>query len=340
MNKPITIALDAMGGDHGSFVTVPSALNALKETPELRIILVGDEQELNQQLSKQKATVNDRLSIRHASEKVEMDDSPALALKRKKDSSMRVAINLVKEGDADACVSAGNTGALMATARFVLKTLPGIDRPAIMKSLPSRNGCFRILDLGANVGCSAEHLMQFALMGAVFAEAVDKIDRPRIGVLNIGQEEMKGNEEVRQAGRLISESSLNYIGFVEGNDIFNDAADVVVCDGFVGNVALKVIEGMAKMMAAFIRNEFKRNVITRLAAFFSLPVLKALKKRFDPGRYNGATLLGLKGIVIKSHGSAGIKDLTFAISSAVEEVLNKVPEKIEKRLSQVLTESE
>ena len=254
---------------------------------------------------------------------------------------MRVALNLVKSGDADACVSAGNTGALMATARFVLKTLPGIDRPAIMKTLPTRQGGkVVLLDLGANVGCSAEHLLQFALMGAVFAEAVEKIDRPRIGVLNIGQEEIKGNEEVKQAGRLINDSSLNYVGFVEGNDIFNDAADVVVCDGFVGNVALKVIEGMAKMVGFLVRQEFKSNLLSKLAAVVAMPVLNRLRMRLDPGRYNGATLLGLKGIVLKSHGSANAVDFAHAIHTAVEEIRNAVPEQIENRLAQVIRESE
>ncbi len=261
-----------------------------------------------------------------------MDESPAQALRAKKDSSMRVAINLVKQGEADACVSAGNTGALMATARFVLKTLPGIDRPAICTTLPTVHGHTRMLDLGANVDSKAEHLLQFAVMGSVLA-TVNGIDQPRVGLLNIGEEDIKGNEQVKEAVRLLAASDLHYIGFVEGDGIFLDEVDVVVCDGFVGNVALKSSEGVAKLIRHYMTQEFKRNPLTRLAGLVALPVLRALGRKIDPRRYNGASLLGLQGIVVKSHGGADALAFANAIQVAMLEAERKVPQQIDAHLA-------
>ncbi|MFA7388240.1 MAG: phosphate acyltransferase PlsX, partial [Thiohalobacteraceae bacterium] len=274
----------------------------------------------------------------HAAEVVGMDESPSRALRFKKDSSMRVAIDLVKDGRAQACVSAGNTGALMATARYVLKTLPGIDRPAISSEIPSIQGYTQVLDLGANVDCSAEHLFQFAVMGSVLANAVHGLDAPRVGLLNIGEEEIKGNEQVREAAALLTGSSLNYIGFVEGNDVYTGGVDVVVCDGFVGNVALKTSEGVAKMIGHFMREEFSRTLLTRLIGALAMPVLKAFRNRIDPRSYNGATLLGLRGIVIKSHGGADAVAFENAINVAVLEVRKAVPDRIAHLLEAGLTD--
>lgn len=327
----ITLAVDAMGGDHGPSVTIPASINALSKYDQLHIILVGDKELIQAELKKNKYT-NTRLSIQHASEVVEMDESPQSALKNKKDSSMRVAINLIKEEKAQACVSAGNTGALMATARYVLKMLPGIDRPAIASSLPSQKGTTYMLDLGANTDCTAENLLQFAVMGAMLVSSVTGNPKPSVGLLNIGSEDMKGNEVVRQAGELLRRSHLNFYGNVEGNDIFKGTTDVVVCDGFVGNVALKTAEGIAQLMGRFLTQEFKRNWITKSMAFVSLLVLNRFKKRLDPRRYNGASFLGLKGIVVKSHGGADSYSFFYAIRTAIEESKNNVLENIQKQL--------
>ena len=327
----ITLAVDAMGGDHGPSVTIPASINALSKYDQLHIILVGDKELIQTELQKNKYT-NTRLSIQHASEVVEMDESPQSALKNKKDSSMRVAINLIKEEKAQACVSAGNTGALMATARYVLKMLPGIDRPAIASSLPSQKGTTYMLDLGANTDCTAENLLQFAVMGAMLVSSVTGKPKPSIGLLNIGSEDIKGNEVVKQAGELLRRSHLNFYGNVEGNDIFKGTTDVVVCDGFVGNVALKSAEGIAQLMGRFLTQEFKRNWITKSMAFVSLLVLNRFKKRLDPRRYNGASFLGLKGIVIKSHGGADSYSFFYAIRTAIEESKNNVLENIQKQL--------
>jgi len=259
------------------------------------------------------------LTIRAATQLVAMDESPQLALRGKKDSSMRVAIDLIKSGEAVACVSAGNTGALMATARYVLKTLTGIDRPAIASFLPTRSGQVCMLDLGANVDCTAEHLLQFAIMGSTLVSALEHRENPSVGLLNIGSENIKGNEVVKQAGELLQSSELNFYGNVEGNDIFQGVTDVVVCDGFVGNVALKTAEGVAKMMGGFLKEGFSRNLFTKIAALVALPVLKAFKKKLDHRRYNGASFLGLKGIVVKSHGSADSFAFMCAIERAAEE---------------------
>ena len=327
----ITLAVDAMGGDHGPKITVPASINALTRYDQLHIILVGDKELIEKELQKNKYT-NTRLSIQHTTEVVEMDESPQSALKNKKDSSMRVAINLIKEEKAQACVSAGNTGALMATARYVLKMLPGIDRPAIASSLPSQKGTTYMLDLGANTDCTAEHLLQFAVMGAMLVSSVTGNPKPSVGLLNIGSENIKGNEIVKEAGELLRRSHLNFYGNVEGNDIFKGTTDVVVCDGFVGNVALKTAEGIAQLMGRFLTQEFKRNWMTKVMAFVSLLVLNRFKKRLDPRRYNGASFLGLRGIVVKSHGSADSYSFFFAIQTAIEESKNNVLEKIQKQL--------
>ena len=327
----ITLAVDAMGGDHGPSVTIPAAINALSKYDQLHIILVGDKELIQTELKKNKYT-NMRLSIQHASEVVDMDESPQSALKNKKDSSMRVAINLIKEEKAQACVSAGNTGALMATARYVLKMLPGIDRPAIASSLPSQKGTTYMLDLGANTDCTAENLFQFAVMGAMLVSSVTGNPKPSVGLLNIGSEDMKGNEVVKQAGELLRRSHLNFYGNVEGNDIFKGTTDIVVCDGFVGNVALKTAEGIAQLMGRFLTQEFKRNWITKSMAFLSLFVLNRFKKRLDPRRYNGASFLGVKGIVVKSHGGADSYSFFYAIRTAIEESKSNVLENIQKQL--------
>lgn len=328
----ITIAIDAMGGDHGPHVTVPAALKALKEDDQLNIVLVGLQEAIQAELKAHKAASSPRLRIHHAAEVVLMDESPQSALKNKKDSSMRVAINLVKSGEANACVSAGNTGALMATARFVLKTLPGIDRPAIASALPSEKGNTYMLDLGANADCTPEQLYQFAIMGAMLVSCVENKPNPTVGLLNIGSEDIKGNEVVKQTAELLRTSHLNFYGNVEGDDIFKGTTDLVVCDGFVGNVSLKTTEGLAHMMGKFLTQEFKRNWLTKLMALGALPVLKAFKKRLDPRLYNGASFLGLRGVVVKSHGGADAVAFNHAIYVATEEARSGVLHRITRQL--------
>lgn len=330
----VTIAIDAMGGDHGPRVTIPAAVRYLRKCPDDTIILVGLPDVIETELRTLKVSNESRLRIFAASEVVGMDESPQLMLRSKKDSSMRVAINLVKEGEASACVSAGNTGALMAIARYVLKMLPGIDRPAIASFLPTNKGQVCMLDLGANVDCNAEHLLQFALMGTALVYAIERKDNPTVGLLNIGSEDIKGNEVVKQAAGLLRQSDLNFYGNIEGNDIFKGLTDIVVCDGFVGNVALKTTEGLAQMLGSFLREEFKRNVFTKLTGLIATPVLNAFRRRVDPRCYNGASLLGLKGIVLKSHGSADEFAFYCAIERAAEEarggMLHHISEHIEK----------
>jgi glycerol-3-phosphate acyltransferase PlsX len=332
MSKEISIALDAMGGDSGLDVVVPAAISAVNQHPDVQIILVGDEAKMQPAITAAGAADNPRLKIHHASQKVEMDELASSAMRNKKDSSMRVALNLVKDGVANACVSAGNTGALMATSRFVLKMLPGIDRPAICTSLPSLTGHTWMLDLGANVDCNAEHLFQFSLMGSVLATAVDGNEHPRVGLLNIGEEEIKGNEQVKEAAQLLSAGMPDYAGYAEGDDIYKGGFDVIVCDGFVGNVSLKTGEGIAKMIAEFIKQEFRRNIFTKLAALVAMPVLTAFRRRIDPRAYNGASLLGLRGIVIKSHGGADAFSFSNAIKVAILQVRENVPERITTQL--------
>jgi len=324
-----------MGGDHGPQVTVPAALEFMARLADVEIVLVGLAGELQSELAARGAAPGPRLRVRAASQTVAMDEPPAQALRYKRDSSMRVAVNLVKSGEAHACVSAGNTGALMAISRFVLKTLPGIDRPAIATVLPNmRRTNTYMLDLGANVDCTAENLLQFGMMGAMLVAAIEHKERPLVGLLNIGVEDIKGNETVKQAAELLRASGLNFAGNVEGDDIYRGNIDVVVCDGFVGNVALKASEGVVQMMTSTLREEFKRNPFTRLAALVSLPVLRAFRGRMDHRRYNGASLLGLRGIVIKSHGSADAFAFGQALSRAVEEVRNEVPQRIERRMAE------
>jgi len=320
-----------MGGDHGVSVAVPAALRLLKKKPHLEIVLVGQQAVINKTLN---GAVHERLHVQDASQVVDMDEHPADALRKKKDSSMRVAINLVKEGKAHACVSAGNTGALMATSRFVLKTLPGIDRPAIMAIVPTKIGRSYMLDLGANSECTSEQLFQFAVMGAVVVRGIEGIEgEPKVGLLNIGEEDIKGNDTIRNAAILIGESNLNYVGFIEGDAIPDQKADVVVCDGFSGNVALKTMEGTAKLVAHFLKREFRNTPYGWLAGFFALPVLRSLRKRLDPRRYNGASLVGLNGIVVKSHGGADELAMAQAIKVAMLEVEKKVPEQIREVMS-------
>lgn len=323
-----------MGGDHGPHVTVASAVDYLRHDPEANIILVGIPDAIEAELNVLKTKLGPRLRLHAASQVVGMDEPPALALRGKKDSSMRVAINLVKSGEAQACVSAGNTGALLATSRFVLKTIPGIDRPALAATLPTIKGHTYILDLGANIDCTPEHLLQFGLMGAALVAAVENKTAPSVGLLNIGEEAIKGNEIVKQAAELLHKSELNFYGNIEGNDIYKGTTDVVVCDGFVGNVTLKTSEGLAQMLATYLREEFKRNLMTKLAGIIAMPVINAFKRRVDHREYNGASLLGLRGIVVKSHGSADKRAYCVAIKRAVDEVrggmLHQISDQIEK----------
>lgn len=329
-----------MGGDHGVSVTVPAALSILAKQPDLRLILVGLEDVLRSELKQLGATESTRLRVHPATEVVAMDEPPAQALKNKKDSSMRVAIDLVKIGEADAAVSAGNTGALMATARFVLKMVPGIKRPAILKILPTMKNETAMLDLGANTDCTPEQLRQFGIMGAALMNAVQGIDNPKVGLLNIGAEDIKGNEVVKQANELLKNAPINYVGYVEGDAIYAGHIDVIICDGFVGNVALKTTEGLAKMISAFMREEFSRNFLTKIAALVALPVLNAFRRRVDPRRYNGASLVGLRGTVIKSHGGADALAFEYAIDEAAKEARNRVPDKISDLLTEAALENE
>ncbi len=331
--RDVTIAIDAMGGDHGPHVTVKAALSLLDASESTHVVLVGLKDVIEAELKLHKAETGTRLRIHHASEVVKMDDPPAQALRYKKDSSMRVMAELVKRGEADAGVSAGNTGALMAVSRFVLKTLPGIDRPAIATTLPSLTGRTYMLDLGANVDCTAEHLLQFGIMGAALAAAIEHKDRPRVGLLNVGEEDIKGNEVVKQAAELLKASGLNFLGNVEGDDIYNGSVDVVVCDGFVGNVALKSSEGVARLIAEELRREFKRNLLTRMAGLIALPVIRAFKRKLDPRRYNGASLLGLNGVIIKSHGAADAFAFEQALRRGVDEVRGGLLRRIAEQVS-------
>ncbi len=343
--EKIHIAIDMMGGDRGIDVTFPAALDALKRHPNLHLLLVGNKDALLKKLKKSGMDESDealQMTLIDASQVVGMDEPPSHAMRLKKDSSMRIAINLVKEGKAQACVSAGNTGALMAIARFVLKTLPGIDRPAIVASFPTKhkNKEVRVLDLGANVDSCADHLFQFAVMGAALVSAVDGVEQPKVGLLNIGQEEIKGNDQVKRTAQLLSEKTncLNYVGYVEGDDIFSGIVDVIVCDGFVGNVALKTMEGTAKIISYFTKVTFNDSIPSRLAGLIALPVLKKIAKAIDPGRRNGASLLGINGIVIKSHGSADVFAFTHAIEEAILHIKNNIPQKIQEEISTILEE--
>lgn len=331
----VTLAVDCMGGDHGPSVTLPAVFEFLRHDTDCAAILVGREADLRPEFDRFAAEFGERLSIQHASEVVGMDEPVASALRGKKDSSMRIAAELVKSGRANAAISAGNTGALMAISRFVLKTLEGIDRPAICSILPSQRGSTYVLDLGANVDCSAEHLLQFGVMGSLLVSALEHVERPTVGLLNIGEEEIKGNEVVKQAAELLRNSGLNFKGNVEGNDIFKGTVDLVVCDGFVGNVTLKASEGLAQMISGALREAFSRNLLTKFAALLAMPVLNSFKNRFDHRRYNGASLLGLRGIVVKSHGSADVLAFRCALERAAEAARQRLPEMIAARMAAV-----
>jgi glycerol-3-phosphate acyltransferase PlsX len=322
-----------MSGDLGAEVVVRAAYQVLRKNSQLGLLLVGDKDELRGHVTR---IVGDeaRLSIVHASEVVEMSDSPVDAMRKKKDSSMRVAINLVKEGKAEACVSAGNTGALMATSKYVLKMLPGIDRPAIITELPAKGGSLHMLDLGANTLCTAEHLFQFAVMGSIVTADITGIERPRVALLNIGAEDTKGHDTVKDAAAMLNVSTLNYVGFIEGSELFSGRADVVVTDGFTGNVALKTMEGTVGLAAHYLKRSFSRNLFSKVQALCARPVLKHFAGRLDSRKYNGATLVGLNGIVIKSHGSADSYAFEHAIDTAVVEVRNQVPQQIGSLLQQ------
>ena len=334
----VTISLDAMGGDHGVSVTVPAALAVHRAMSDVNLILVGNEDVIRDALSAAGVSESERLCIQHASQVVEMNDDPRKILRSKKDSSMRIAIDLVKQDKADACVSAGNTGALMATAHIVLRTLPGIERVAICTTLPANRGHVHMLDLGANVDSSPEQLLQFGVMASILVSETENIAKPKVALLNNGEEEIKGNVIVKKANELFRNSKLNYVGYAEGDEIFMGDADVIVCDGFVGNISLKTSEGLVQMVAQFLKTEFKRNLFNRLAAIIALPVLKAFKNRLDHRRYNGASFIGLNGVVIKSHGGADIVAFEHAIRAAIAEAKARVPETIAKELPAMLGE--
>ena len=327
MSNNLTVAVDAMGGDKGTGVIVEGVRQVLSARSDAKLLLVGDPDEINRHIGKNPLPKG-QAEIVEASEVVNMDDSVAVALRAKKQSSMRVAIDQVKSGRASACVSSGNTSALMAISKFVLKTVPGIDRPAICTTIPARDGHTHMLDLGANVDCSADHLYQFAAMGSIMAQAIDANLRPTVGLLNIGSEEIKGNDQVKEAAELLNDSALNYIGFVEGNEIYTDRADIVVCDGFVGNVSLKTSEGVANLVSVYLKEEFMRSALNKLVGILAKPILRSFGSRIDPRQYNGASLLGLKGVVIKSHGSADAVAFANAIDIALLEIANDVPRKI------------
>ncbi|WP_314935518.1 phosphate acyltransferase PlsX [Neisseria elongata] len=316
----ITLAVDAMGGDAGLAVTIPGALLFLRQQTDVRLLMVGNEVQVRQALEAANAPM-DRIQIVHAAQVVEMDEQPQSALKNKKDSSMRIAVNQVKEGLAQAAVSAGNTGALMATARFVLKTIQGIERPAIAKFIPSQNGHMTlVLDLGANVDCTPEQLVQFAVIGSELVHALyPNAGAPRVGLLNVGTEDIKGTDTVKQVFKLLSGSKLNFVGNVEGGSIFSGDVDVVVADGFVGNIVLKTIEGAVRFMGSAIKQEFQANLLTKLGALAAMPALKGFKNKLDPRKFNGAIFLGLRGVVIKSHGGTDAVGFSYALEEAFHE---------------------
>lgn len=329
-----------MGGDHGPLITLPAAFLALQEFPSLELILCGDQNQINPQIQACPQDCQNRLTVIHCTESVQMDERPTSALRNKKDSSMRRMLELVEDGHADACVSAGNTGALLAMAYYVLKTLPGIDRPALISSLPtaSKHKVF-LLDLGANVNCDSEILFQYAVMGSVLAEQVAGIERPRVALLNVGEEQIKGNDQVKNTAQILSQiKSINYIGYVEGNELFTDRADVVVTDGFVGNIALKSCEGLAKLVLHEVKRQSEKNVLTKIMAKIALPLLRKIYMRMNPDQYNGASLIGLRGIVVKSHGNATTDAFLYAIREAVQEVDRQVPSKIKDKIETVLME--
>jgi|TARA_Y100000310_G_C20672341_1_gene810990 glycerol-3-phosphate acyltransferase PlsX len=330
------IAIDVMGGDVGPEVIIAAALRCAADYPDLKLDLVGDRQLIEKEMGDRQVDL-DRIAVCHAPQVVEMGEKPALALRHKRQSSMHFAIGKVKSAEADACVSSGNTGALMAIGRYLLKTLAGIDRPAIIKAMPSTSGRCYLLDLGANINCEVENLIQFAAMGSLMCGAVENIAKPRVGLLNIGEEEIKGGEQINVAAGLLRDNAfLNFIGFVEGDAIYQSGADVIVCDGWVGNVALKTSEGLAKFVALLIQDAFEENVATRAAALIANPTLNKLRSKLQPEQYNGATMLGLQGVVVKSHGNTTEGGFYNAIEVAIREAEQDVPNLIARRLDEVL----
>ena len=336
MMKETRIAVDAMGGDGGPEIIMPSVKDFLSENREVKIDVYGNEKILSKYLKLFDSDISRNLKIIHTDEKVLSEDSPSHALRHKKNSSMSMAIKSVKDKNAQACVSAGNTGALMAISRFILGTLDGIDRPAIESMLPSLNGHTHVLDLGANIDSKAEHLYQFAVMGSALSSVLDEKENPSVGLLNVGEETIKGNTQVKEAHDLLLTSKLNYVGFVEGDDIFCGNIDVIVCDGFVGNIALKTSEGTAKFISSILKNEFKKNIFTKIAGILSMKVLNSFKIVADPRKYNGASLLGLKGIIVKSHGGADSFAFNNSLKIALKEVNKDVPSCIDKKLKEIL----
>jgi glycerol-3-phosphate acyltransferase PlsX len=337
----IKISIDCMGGDHGPSVTVPAAIAFVNREPDAELILVGREEIVRAELVKHKAANHPRLSIVNASEVVEMDDSLEVALRRKKDSSMRVGVSLVKDNAAQAFVSAGNTAALMAVSRYVLKTLPGVDRPAICTILPNqKDGPTYMLDLGANVDCEPLHLHQFALMGSALVSAMEGHARPTVGLLNVGEEDIKGNELVKQTAELLridhARGLLNFYGNVEGNDIFEGTTDIVVCDGFVGNVTLKAAEGLGRLIKGVLNTELRKGWINMLGAIIARSALKQVSRRLNPSRYNGASLLGLRGLVFKSHGGEDAYGFEWAIRRAFDAARHDVLTRIEKSIAELM----
>ncbi len=335
----LTIALDVMGGDKGPLVTIPAALSAIKKMPELHVVLCGDESVITPFFKQEPSLNTEQITVKHCSQTVAMDEKPMSALRCKRQSSMRAAIDLVEQGKADACVSAGNTGALFAMAHFVLKTLPGVERPALISALPTHDEHKHVfmLDLGANVFCEADILYQFGLMGSVMAEQVDGIEKPRVALLNMGEEDIKGSDHIKLAASKLSQNALvNYVGFIEGNDIFMNKTDVIVCDGFVGNVALKTCEGVAQLVYRKLMNVLSKHFLARIIGKMLSPAIKKLFKSLNPDQYNGASLIGLRGIVVKSHGNAGVTAFETAIFEAVKEVERQVPQKIQTLLAQEL----
>jgi glycerol-3-phosphate acyltransferase PlsX len=335
LSAPI-IAIDAMGGDFGPRNIVQASLACLIATPSLHLILVGQASLIEALVARQSGVDRSRLHIVNATEVIAMDERPSQALRGKPDSSMRVALGLVAGGQAQACVSAGNTGALMALSRFVLKTLPGIDRPAMVAAIPTQRGYCQLLDLGANVDCSAENLYQFAVMGSVAAEALG-VSRPKVALLNVGTEDIKGNQQVKLAASLLQAApGLNYSGFIEGDGLYRGEADVVVCDGFVGNILLKSSEGLATMISARVQALFSQNLLTKAVGILALPLMKRMQADLAPARHNGASFLGLQGIVVKSHGSAGVQGFQSAIQRALIEIHENLPQRLHGRLEELL----
>ena len=324
MTGSITIALDVMSGDNGPAPAILGSIKALQSIDDLRVDLVGDQDIINQTLESIDMSLRERITIIHTKEFIKMDEDILSAIRNKKQSSMRLSINRVKNNEAHACVSAGNTGALMSLSKIILKTIDGIDRPAICTSLPTKKKFMQVLDLGANIECNAQNLYQFAVMGSSVVKSLEISDNPRVGLLNIGAEEFKGRDEIKLAAELLNKSNINYVGFVEGNGMFSGDYDVIVTDGFTGNIALKSIEGVAGMIKHFIKSEYNKNLYNKLSAIVSLPVMKGVKKKMDPRVYNGASFLGLNGIVIKSHGSADDFSYSNAIQTAYYESKNNL----------------